>query len=1118
MTFKTSRVREHAGTSERRRETPRAPGWWPSQATTPEAIRGDAAAWEGRRAATLSPVALALAVVCLAASARAERISPDALARVKAAEADRIAAIDRVFGSVVAVYRGAGQGGGSGVVIHPDGFALTNFHVVRAAGKQGKAGLADGNLYDWSLYGMDPGGDLAVIRLKGSDAFPAAPLGDSRSVRVGDWALAMGNPFVLAEDQRPTVTLGVVSGVERFQHGLGGRSLVYGNCIQIDTSINPGNSGGPLFDIGGRLIGINGRGSFEERGRVNVGVGYAISIEQARNFLPDLLATKVCQHGTLDATFIDGRKGVICDAVNIDSPIGKMGLRPGDELVAFDGRRIQTANAFLNRISTYPAKWPVEVAFRHDGRPVSGWVRLTPLPYGQPVRLPGRMRPPRAVPVPRPDRPEKEDKAGEAPEQNKAEKPAEPPPEDADRGEGADEKPDDEPDRERTVRVEPEGPALTPGDIMDAEKNREACRWLLAQYVAFLGGREAVDRAGAVRCEVTCSRKGREVGRMRWLEAADGRFRVERVAGEAKGSAEGWDGTRFWRRPDASKPAEVVEGDAARAHRFVAVTRALAALTAANPLERFEEIELEGGDRACRRRAFRLRVRQADSPACVFWFSAFDDRGALEVRLVKAARASEAAEDGKAITFGEYRTVQGLKVPHRRRTVAGLDERVREEMTVTGCTVLEEPPPDAFDPPAEPDAGFARRALLAEPRQAYADVPRPVLPGRASSRVPPIACQSVLPGGKARFDKSRRAGMAPARPVAGIFEPPCRLAAHLVPRPVLPGRASSRVCSSGGAIPASSHVAAADANPFAEAIRFAQKRCAKIYGGGAGREHGYATGLLVSPDGLILTAQGMYLAEGRLRVILPDGSRHEAEVVRRSESLQAALLRVKAATPDHFALAGDSPVEPGDWVVAVSNAYNVAGPMEPLAVNVGIVSLRAEIEARHRAVDVPYEGEVLLVDAITSNPGAPGGALMTADGRLAGMVGKLFRSSSTNTRINYAVPVELLRGFVAAEPAGETAADAETGEPYLGIRLFTLSGKRAPAYVDRVASGSPAAEAGVRKDDLILSLGRTRVSTCEAYDEALAELVPGRPVGLLLKRGRQVLTVTVTPTRKEDRR
>ena len=300
-------------------------------------------------------------------------------------------------------------------------------------------------------------------------------------------------------------------------------------------------------------------------------------------------------------------------------------------------------------------------------------------------------------------------------------------------------------------------------------------------------------------------------------------------------------------------------------------------------------------------------------------------------------------------------------------------------------------------------------------------------------------------------------------------------------------------------------------------IAYAQKRCVRIYGGGAGREHGYATGLIVSPDGLILTAQGIYLSEGRLRVVLPDGSRHEAKVARHSEELQAALLKIDAATPSFFTLPAASPVRQGDHVLAIGNIFNVSSGGEPLSVTLGVVSLRAETAARHRTQDVPYTGELLLVDAITSNPGAPGGALCTLDGKLAGMLGKLFHSKSTNTRINYAVPIELLRPFVEGKtPEPATPAVAKpAGPPYTGIRLFTLSGTRAPAYVDRVTAGSPAKLAGLRKDDLILAIGDVVVRNCREYGEALKALTPGKPVVFLIKRKASVKAVTLTPTTRD---
>ncbi len=216
---------------------------------------------------------------------------------VLAAQAQRVETIERIMKPTLAIFDSGGQGGGSGVIITPDGYALTNFHVAAPTGPAMKCGLSDGRLVDAVVVGLDPGGDVALIKLFGSDesnsaagaareaqdSFPAADLGDSDTVRVGDWTYVAGNPFLLADDFRPTITYGIISGVHRYQYPA--RTLLeYSDCLQTDAAINPGNSGGPLFDAAGRLIGINGRGSFEKRGRVNVGVGYAISINQIKRF------------------------------------------------------------------------------------------------------------------------------------------------------------------------------------------------------------------------------------------------------------------------------------------------------------------------------------------------------------------------------------------------------------------------------------------------------------------------------------------------------------------------------------------------------------------------------------------------------------------------------------------------------------------------------------------------------------------------------------------------------------------------------------------------------------------------------------------------------------------
>jgi len=280
-------------------------------------------------------------------------------------EQQRINAINKVIGSVIAIYDEDRQGGGSGVIIDPSGIALTNHHVIMGAGVEGWGGLADGKLYKWKLIGTDPGGDVSLIQMEGSESFPFTPLGDSDKVRVGDWALAMGNPFILTEDQSPTVTLGIVSGVKRYQPGAGMNQLVYGNCIQVDSSINPGNSGGPLFNLNAEVIGINGRGSFKERGRVNVGLGYAISSNQIKNFIPDLMATKLVEHATLDASFSERNGKVVCSQLNLDAPVAEAGLKLGDELLQFEGIQIDNSNQFTILIFTLPFDWPEEIVVRY---------------------------------------------------------------------------------------------------------------------------------------------------------------------------------------------------------------------------------------------------------------------------------------------------------------------------------------------------------------------------------------------------------------------------------------------------------------------------------------------------------------------------------------------------------------------------------------------------------------------------------------------------------------------------------------------------------------------------------------------------------------------------------
>lgn len=326
---------------------------------------------------------------------------------VEEAQQRRVDVLKKISPAVVAIFGNGGQGGGSGVLISADGYALSNFHVTNGSGNFMKCGLNDGVLYDAVIVGVDPTGDVALIKLLGRNDFPFATIGDSDKVQVGDWAYAIGNPFLLATDFHPTVTYGIVSGVHRYQYPAG-TFLEYADCIQVDSSINPGNSGGPLFNDDGELVGINGRGSFEKRGRVNSGAGYAISINQIMHFLDHLRSGRIVDHATLGATVTtDGEGRVVVASILDSSEAYRRGLRLDDEIVSFAGRNIRSVNQFKNVLGIYPKGWRLPLTYRREQQKYSIQARL------RGVHTKAEMMPQQQPPQGRPGQPENPHKAAE---------------------------------------------------------------------------------------------------------------------------------------------------------------------------------------------------------------------------------------------------------------------------------------------------------------------------------------------------------------------------------------------------------------------------------------------------------------------------------------------------------------------------------------------------------------------------------------------------------------------------------------------------------------------------------------------------------------------------------
>jgi serine protease Do len=304
---------------------------------------------------------------------------------------------------------------------------------------------------------------------------------------------------------------------------------------------------------------------------------------------------------------------------------------------------------------------------------------------------------------------------------------------------------------------------------------------------------------------------------------------------------------------------------------------------------------------------------------------------------------------------------------------------------------------------------------------------------------------------------------------------------------------------------------------FDSVIEQAQPKMAKVFGASVGNVEGNATGILVSDEGHILTIQGVYLDGRNVRVIMSDGAEYPATVLKRDRQTQLALLKIEAKTPNFFQLSTESVGQQGDWIVALTNAFRVADKDEPVSAMWGIISLRTSIEARLNQRDFAYQGEMVVVDCITSNPGAGGGAVITADGRLVGMVGRIIDSSETNTRLNYAVPSSVLAKFVSGDESQKTSSEKNDfrEKAELGIVLFKMGGRNSPAYVDRTFPGSPAAAANLQADDLIVSISGQKIGNIKQYEAILAMLKPDEEVILVVKRGDSILRIPIVPVRRK---
>lgn len=257
---------------------------------------------------------------------------------------------------------------GSGVIATADGYIVTNNHVVENADSI-SVRLTNFEEYDAKIIGRDPKTDLALIKIEAKSQLPFVAMGDSEKLRVGDWVMAIGNPFGFEQ----TVTAGIVSGK--------GRSLgsgPYENFIQTDASINPGNSGGPLFNLQGEMVGINT--AIYSRSGGNIGIGFAIPVNMAKSVIAQLKESGTVTRGWLGVLIqqmtpelakqfnLDRPIGALVGEVTPGSPADKAGIKQGDVIIEYNGKEVSQMSLLPTLVSQSPVGSKAELLLMRNGK------------------------------------------------------------------------------------------------------------------------------------------------------------------------------------------------------------------------------------------------------------------------------------------------------------------------------------------------------------------------------------------------------------------------------------------------------------------------------------------------------------------------------------------------------------------------------------------------------------------------------------------------------------------------------------------------------------------------------------------------------------------------------
>ncbi|MBK95099.1 MAG: serine protease [Planctomycetaceae bacterium] len=299
-----------------------------------------------------------------------------------------------------------------------------------------------------------------------------------------------------------------------------------------------------------------------------------------------------------------------------------------------------------------------------------------------------------------------------------------------------------------------------------------------------------------------------------------------------------------------------------------------------------------------------------------------------------------------------------------------------------------------------------------------------------------------------------------------------------------------------------------------------QPKMVKIYGAGGIRGlEGYQSGFLISGEGHILTVWSYVLDTDYITVTLDDGRKYQGEIVGADPRLEIAILKIETDGLESFKLSEAVSISPGARILTFSNLFKIATGDEPNSVLHGIVAATTPLNARRGAFKTTYKGPVYVLDAITNNPGAAGGALTTRNGELAGLLGKELRNSQNGTWLNYAVPIHELTDAVEDILAGRTrprSLDEDAIRPdvphtlkSLGIHMVPDVLAKTPPFVDSVSAGSEAEKKGIRPDDLILYVNDRRIDSCATLNNELELVDQIDDVTLVIHRDDELIEVVL---------